>query len=302
MNLRAFLELGRTSNLPTVWSNVLAVTALCGGTVPVAASLSASLSCFYIGGMFLNDAFDVKYDRQFRPERPIVRGDVTLSVVWSWGLGLLFVGGMSLIVSVNLSNLAAVSAGHEPVELMHVWISAAALAAVILLYNAWHKANPLSPVVMGGARVGVYMTAGYAILRGLPDTVWWGALGLMSYIIGLTYSAKQENLGVLRQSWPLLFLLAPLSVPWLLTADALSRATLGVLWLILFAWLYQAYRLLRPRGGARPRIPQAVGALIAGIALWDACLCASVGSWKYALACVLCFGATLLGHRKIAGT
>ena len=60
MNLSLALRLGRISNLPTVWTNVLAGALLAGGgladvRVPL---LMLALSMFYLGGMFLNDAFD----------------------------------------------------------------------------------------------------------------------------------------------------------------------------------------------------------------------------------------------------
>ena len=73
--LRTLLVLGRVSNLPTVWSNCLAAWLLGGGGATkdfLFIQLGASL--LYLGGMFLNDAFDAEFDRQHRPERPIPSG------------------------------------------------------------------------------------------------------------------------------------------------------------------------------------------------------------------------------------
>ncbi len=56
------------------------------------------VSALYLGGMFLNDAFDVDYDRQQRPERPIPSGAMTVPVVWAWGMALLVLGAVSLII------------------------------------------------------------------------------------------------------------------------------------------------------------------------------------------------------------
>ena len=60
MTLRIALRLGRVSNLPTVWTNVAAAAVLAG--VPLASlgvlALAVACSLFYVGGMFLNDAFD----------------------------------------------------------------------------------------------------------------------------------------------------------------------------------------------------------------------------------------------------
>ena len=83
------------------------------------------------------------------------------------------------------------------------------LAGVITGYDAWHKANPLSPVVMGLCRVLVYVTAALAVAGRVGPAVAGGALALLCYLIGLTYVAKQENLSEVRHLWPLVFLAAP---------------------------------------------------------------------------------------------
>src|SRR5213593_2379279 len=91
--LRTILILGRVSNLPTIWSNCLAGWWLGGDShfdrlpfVLIGATL------LYIAGMFLNDAFDVNFDRQYRKERPIPAGAITLNSVWLLGLAWLFLG------------------------------------------------------------------------------------------------------------------------------------------------------------------------------------------------------------------
>ena len=78
MKLRLALQLGRISNLPTVWSNVLVGALLGGATLDDARLplLMAAMSLFYVGGMFLNDAFDRTFDARHRPERPIPSGQV----------------------------------------------------------------------------------------------------------------------------------------------------------------------------------------------------------------------------------
>ncbi len=71
--------LARVSNLPTVWTNVLV-----GNRVGRRAHhrhgrlcLAIAVSLLYMAGMYLNDAFDARWDAQHRPERPIPAGDVT---------------------------------------------------------------------------------------------------------------------------------------------------------------------------------------------------------------------------------
>src|SRR5438552_468570 len=68
--IRTLLVLGRVSNLPTVWSNCLAAWLLAGGGLSRRLGiLCAAASLLYTGGMFLNDAFDVEFDRKYRTER-----------------------------------------------------------------------------------------------------------------------------------------------------------------------------------------------------------------------------------------
>src|SRR5262245_13283313 len=74
--LGVYLRLGRVSNLPTVWTNVLAGVVLAGGRPqPRLLTLWTALSCFYVGGMFLNDAFDRQVDARERAEGPITSGE-----------------------------------------------------------------------------------------------------------------------------------------------------------------------------------------------------------------------------------
>jgi hypothetical protein len=70
--LRTLLVLGRVSTLPTVWSNCLAGWWLSGGgSWERFAMICLGATCLYVGGMYLNDAFDAQFDQQHRPERPI---------------------------------------------------------------------------------------------------------------------------------------------------------------------------------------------------------------------------------------
>src|SRR5208282_3013153 len=90
---RTLLVLGRVSNLPTVWSNCLAGWWLSGGgnfkSLPW---LLGGSSFLYVGGMYLNDAFDVDFDRQRRAERPIPSGQIGRNTVWKLGGAWLALG------------------------------------------------------------------------------------------------------------------------------------------------------------------------------------------------------------------
>ena len=96
VELTAYLRLGRVSNLPTVWTNVLAGAVLAGratvGPGRAGRSLALALSLFYVGGMYLNDAFDREIDARERPERPIPSGRIGAGEVFALGFGLLGAG------------------------------------------------------------------------------------------------------------------------------------------------------------------------------------------------------------------
>jgi 4-hydroxybenzoate polyprenyltransferase len=278
-----YLRLGRVSNLPTVWTNVLAGTALAG--VPVGtgrlAALMLAFSLLYVGGMYLNDAFDRDIDARERPERPIPSGRIGAGRVFAIGFGMLGLGVLLLL----------------PIGAWPAWASGFALAGVITYYDAHHKANPLSPLVMGLCRVLVYVTAALAVAGRVAGAVAGGAAVLLCYLIGLTYVAKQENLSEVRNLWPLLFLAAPFAY----AAPALGRGALAaVLYVAFLAWVAYAVSLLVRRG--RRDIRGAVVGLIAGISLLDALLVAGTGDASRASVAVLGFVLTLGFQRWVPGT
>ena len=290
MKLVVALKLGRVSNLPTVWSNVLTGMALAGAaTVDVRVLLLVvSLSLFYVGGMFLNDAFDHGFDAKARPERPIPSRQVSAAQVHAFGFGMMFVG---------LALLAWVGYRCEPLTQWRPVVAGFALAAAIVYYNWHHKNNPLSPLVMGACRMLVYLSAALAVSAIVPQPVIAAAVVLLCYLIGLTYAAKKEHLGRLENIWPLAFLAVPL-VYGIYLAPAQPAATLPLL--LLTAWAFYALWLLRRR---RPGdVPRAVVSLIAGISLLDAMLLAGAGHILFAWLAVAAFVVTLALQRWISGT
>lgn len=194
MKLAVALRLGRVSNLPTVWTNVLAACALSGASPsPVTtALLCAALSLAYVGGMYLNDAFDRDFDARFRPERPIPSGQVQASTVTTAGAAMLLA---SIVLVVNV-------AGASEHGAMSATIAAALLSATIVFYNLHHKQNPLSPLLMGLCRVLVYVTAAYCLVAAPPLRLWLGAGLLLCYLIVLTAIAKQEVVRSLGMTVP----------------------------------------------------------------------------------------------------
>ncbi len=275
------LRLGRVSNLPTVWTNVTAGVVLAGGILSPLSTvlLVVAASALYVGGMFLNDAYDAEIDARERPERPIPSGAVTQRQVEVWGFGWLALG----LVCVGLIDVAGLAA-------------TLATCGLIVLYNRWHKGNPLGPLIMGLCRVGLYFIAA-GVAGGITGPVLLGAVLLLGWVLGLTYVAKHESQGNLARSWPLWALLAPIvvSLPLAWKGGMLGHALVGGLVL----WLQRSLRLIKQGG---PKIREAVVSLIAGISLVDAALILRAGQPGLALACIGAFGATLVLQRWVSGT
>lgn len=278
--LSQFLLLARISNLPTIWSNVLAAMALTGHMdLRTAAIAIPAMSALYTAGMFLNDAFDKDFDAKSRPERPLPSGRVSTSQVWAIGFTLLIVG-VALIAMCNAD------AG----------ILSMALAGTILLYDAWHKNNPVAPFLMGSCRGLVYLTTAAATGAALSSNIALAAIALATYVAGLTFVAREEHLERIASWWPLpLILLAPAVAFSFNPSVAMALACLLVL-----AVLSLAIRPLLRRQGGDVKI--AVSLLIAGIALIDMLFALATGHPVVAAACLAAFLATQTLQRFVPGT
>ena len=277
--LRAWLQLARVSNTPTVVSDtvagaVLASVAAPGGTVALVAT---AMAMFYTAGMILNDVLDLELDRRERPERPLPSGQVSRRVALAAAVTL-FAGGEGLLA---LAGAEAALAGL-------------ALIALIVAYDAWHKGNPLSPVLMAACRAAVYVVAALAVVAGLDAELWGAAALLAAYVVGLTQVAKAEG-GGLAARWPVVAVLAPVAY-W---AKELPAAEVAVLLGAFALWTGYALWLVL----ARRSIGSGVVRLIAGIALYDALVVAGAGGGATAVAvCLAAFLATVALQTKIAGT
>jgi 4-hydroxybenzoate polyprenyltransferase len=275
----AWLALARVSNTPTVVSNAVAgaVLASAAAAVDTVAIVALAMALFYTAGMILNDVLDFEVDRLERPERPLPSGAVSRRAAL-WAVGALFVVGAALL---------AVE-GFEP------FVVGLGLIALIVLYDAWHKENALSPVLMGGCRALVYVIAALAVTGTVAWEVAGGAALLLVYIVGLTAVAKAEATGR-SPAWPAVAVLAP--IPYFVAVSpSLATVLLAVAFAAWTLWTLQRLRLDH-------RIGPAVGRLIAGVALFDALAVGSAGGGIAAvLVCVAAFAATIALQTKIAGT
>lgn len=275
------LRLGRVSNLPTVWTNALAGAVLAVPEVPLGTVILAALALtfFYEGGMWLNDAFDAEIDARERANRPIPMGEINRGTVFMGGFAMLAIGVVLAFLIGSYAGLAGI-----------------ALAAAIVAYDWLHKTVSFGPVLMGLTRFFSYALAAFAV-GWLTNSVLLGGLGLLAWVIGLTYAAKQEAYDRIGAAWPLAVLAVPLI--WALIS-AVGNVVALALWVILAAVAASAlHRLFRRSPGD---VPKAVVTMIAGISLYDAVLIGGTGATALALVAAAGFVLTLLLQRVASGT
>lgn len=271
--LRAWLELARISNLPTVWTNVTAGWLLAGGRLEQTTLLWMLLagSLLYTGGMILNDAADAKFDREHRKERPIPSGTVSVATAWVVGLGMLVVGWCVAVFLGGASQLITT-----------------ALVGCILFYDFYHKPWAGAVWVMGMCRVLLVFIPGTGFtpwtsqgsVTSIPVLPQAFALG--AYIVGLTMVARMEAKGASASRAQSVFARALLYSPGVLAAALLFSGErlkpvfiLGdltplapILLIFAFAAMVTIATRIMKQGG--PAIGRAVGILLAGIVLVDA--------------------------------
>jgi 4-hydroxybenzoate polyprenyltransferase len=180
--LTTLLTLGRVSNLPTVWSNCIAAWMLAGGGLDARLEfVCAGGSSLYVGGMFLNDACDVSFDREHRTERPIPSGAISRAAVFVWsvvwlalGMALLLFGGQASLVLMTM------------------------LLVAIVTYNFLHKLFPPSIVLMAVCRFLLYLVAASGFQNSKPETrnseLLLAAAVMAVYVLGISLLARNESL------------------------------------------------------------------------------------------------------------
>lgn len=279
--VRAWLALGRVSSLPTVWSNCLAGWWLGGGgnaeELPL---LFVGTTFLYLGGAFLNDAFDVEFDQEHRQERPIPSGLVGLRTAWKWGLMWLVLGALSLFWLENVTGGLGL-----------------ALVVAIVLYNSTHKLVPYAPVLMGLCRFLVYLLSASAGYRGVTGGSIWCGLALAAYVAGVRYVARLQ--GKSRPAaWPALLLVVPAALALIMNAGIYRESGL-LLSAVLLLWVL---RCLRPVfWSTEGNVEKATRGLVAGIVFVD-WLAVAYAPRELGAIFIGLFLSTLLFQRLATGT
>ncbi|HXT11111.1 MAG TPA: UbiA family prenyltransferase [Candidatus Angelobacter sp.] len=248
--LRTLFVLGRASNLPTVWSNCLAGWWLGGHENPRKLPfLFLGVTLLYIGGMYLNDAFDVNFDRQRRKERPIPTGAIALGTVVKLGLLWLALGVACLFwIKLPTGELGVV------------------LAVCILFYDAIHKVITFSPLLMGACRFLVYLVASSIGFHGVTGWAIWCGLALGLYVIGLSFLARGESARGPVEYWPMIFLAAPIALAFCMNTGDYRRSA-SLLSLVLGLWVLRCLRSVF--WSADRNVGRTVSGLLAGIVFVD---------------------------------
>lgn len=315
--LRAWLEIMRIANLPTVASNALAGAAIGGAIGEVCptgacwthapATALAALAVpplAYTAGMVLNDAFDASIDARERPMRPIPSGRIARGTAFLAGFALL--GG---------AVAAALVTGSPAVLVL-----TALLAAAVLLYDAVHARSAASVVLLALCRalaalvplvaLALPAESDAAAMRALAadPRIWVLPAALAAWTLLLSIVARGEVARMRALPSPdaerastrervvrALTFLAPLAVlavaVGLFQPQRLAGAaplSLGA-WIALAAaigagWLAQSgWRSIRRNPAHTPSV---IGTWIACLALLDAVVVGAAGVGGWAVACV----------------
>jgi hypothetical protein len=280
--LRILLILGRVSNLPTVWSNLLVGWALGEGDLsafPYLGLLLAGGSLLYVGGMYLNDFRDASFDLHYCPERPIPAGKISRTAV-GWLTALWFVAGLGCVAFFGIAAT----------------LIALLLVAAIVLYDFQHKGVAWAPWIMGLCRALLYV-GGMTAVRGIEvfsqARLLWPqylmAITLGVYVAGITYFARGESRPQKPTRWALALLLLPVFVqvgihilyPSHIPLSSYFQAWPWELWfpwsmwltfwipycLVLIGWM--AWLLVPFWRRKKPSIGRVVSGLLAGIVFVD---------------------------------
>lgn len=292
-SFRAYAELARLSNIPTVVTN-----GLLGFAIAVASSTEPldvwpllvvipAIMLFYIGGMALNDVVDTAIDRKERPGRPIPSGRVSRVEAGVFAAGCLLLG-LGMLVP---SGLAAT-------------FFAVALVLTIVAYDVVHKMTAFSGVLMGACRGLVYLTVASAFawpldwrIAGVLAVAMTAYIGVVTFI-ARSEAAKDSRAATLVMRRFAIVLPGIAVVPILWVVPSRWDAAIGA-GLVLLGWLVFTQRhLLVPR----PRMKQAILSYLAGICLIDMFYLTLLEQNALAVIAAACFAITLLAHRSISGT
>lgn len=311
---RAWLEIMRISNLPTVVSNAIA-----GAAVGAAAGWGidgvtiwhempehllwsiAAPPLAYVAGMILNDAFDARIDARERPARPIPSGRIRRLDAFAVGFALL---ALSAVVS-RLSGSALALA------------LTLALIGGVVLYNAVHARSAASVLLLACCRALaalIPLTAFHGqpmrwtlVTIALPAALglWTVALSLLARGEASTQPGPRARAGPLDLSIAGFFTCitgVAILAGHLVTQTPPSLVLTGAVAVIALIASIAARRAWQ-RMRADPReTPRSIGRFIACIALIDAIFVTALCDPLTGVACIALAALATRLQRRIAGS
>ena len=317
--MKAWFELFRISNLPTIWTNIgagAAIGYLISDGHPFTSTTAVSIvlmiiavSCLYAGGMVLNDVFDIDIDRAQRPTRPLPSERISESTAGLIGWGLLLVG-------IGFAAFAGMGNVLPP-------IVALAIAVLTVAYNGFHARTALAIVALGLCRGLLYPLGALACT---DNTLWDGGGSLILVLtsgaafvhtIALSLVARSEadekphgpalaqGVGTIALALPagmfLVMMLLFLGTDKQAYVWPLPGVGIACALFILLAWLARDLRLLM---GTPQRVTGFILGSIAAFCLYDASIISLVPPpySLFALIPLLLFLVVHMMHRSIPGT
>jgi 4-hydroxybenzoate polyprenyltransferase len=300
--LVAYAELSRATNVPTVWSNVVAGAGLGfvamrveeGAPPPTfpwvdVGVVALGVSLLYIAGMIQNALLDADVDARERPSRPLPSRRVSrreASMLLGGAVGL----GFACVALVPNHGQRAI-----PLVL--------ALIVCISLYN-WLRPRGRRLVLLMGTCRGLVYPLGAAAC-GLSFGVTWGVGVVVAFYTAVfSMVARDEEAAEVRAkplAWalPMLGLIAGSVATMGGVATGRDGVVLVVVALGVMAWLGGAAKA----GASEPvRAKVCVLGAISGFCVVDAMVLAAIGLTGPACAAMGCFALTVAGHRRMSGT
>ena len=193
---KSWCQLFRISNVFTAFADILMGYSVAAGvveasdTIPILCMLLAS-GMLYSAGMVLNDVFDFGVDKVERPGRPLPSGAVSPEHARAVGFGLLLVG---------IGLTTAPSLLEDGQFFSRSLVIGAIIAICVIAYDAVLKKTPLAPFAMGSCRVfnvllGMTLApaALESVLGGFSQGQLWIAIGMGTYVTGITWFARTES-------------------------------------------------------------------------------------------------------------
>ncbi|WP_100615712.1 UbiA-like protein EboC [Confluentibacter citreus] len=292
------LILMRPPNLPTAAADIIAGAAIVGlfvtswveipqGKIVDFIFLILASVFLYAGGVVLNDVFDLKIDKEERPERPIPNGVVSLKTAS-------LLGGSLLVLGVILSFFSNVHAGFL----------ALGLTGAIVLYDSLAKHHVFfGPLAMGFCR-GLNLLLGMCVLGLPPFSKWIYILIPIIYIFAVTLISRGEVHGHNKMNIKLSALLYSLVIFFILFYNStdidvvLQVAPFLLLFgLSIFIPLAKAYKINSPTN-----IKKAVKAGVLSLVVMDAAIAVSVSHWWVGIIILLLLPLSLFLSKRFSVT